>query len=74
MTIPVGSTIRHIRKTQTVSLREIARRIPTSAGYLLEIELGRKTPSIPMLESIANSLDLTTAELWFAIYQNMGAK
>ena len=74
MTIPIGSTIRQIREGQGLHLREVAERIPTSFSYLWEVERENKTPSMPMLESIAKALDLETAELWFAIYKNMGAK
>jgi transcriptional regulator with XRE-family HTH domain len=74
MTLPIGSTIRAFRMDQQLTINEVAARIPTPKSYWCEIETGRKTPSIPMLERIANSLDLETAELWFAIYENMGAK
>jgi transcriptional regulator with XRE-family HTH domain len=67
MALPIGSTIRAIRKDRGLTLNEVSRRVPTPKSYLSEIEAGRKTPSIPMLESISNALDLETSELLILI-------
>lgn len=43
-----GSSLRHVRRIQGLTLRELARRIKISASYLSDIELNRRTPSLPV--------------------------
>ena len=43
----VGSTLRALRESAGVSLRELARRIGVSAGYLSQVESGQSGPPTP---------------------------
>jgi transcriptional regulator with XRE-family HTH domain len=52
------------RRILGISQAALAERINTSTNYIAMIELERKTPSIPMLERIAEALQIDPAELF----------
>lgn len=57
----VAGTIRKMRIEQNIKLRDFDSYI--SYGHLSEIEKGKKTPSIDMLNEIAKGLHVTMPEL-----------
>lgn len=59
----VGLRIMEIRKEKGFSLRELAKRSNLSAGLLSKIENYRAVPSLPVLLSIADSLEVDVAVL-----------
>lgn len=60
----VGSTLRALRESAGVSLRELARRIGVSAGYLSQVESGQSGPPTPeRLFQIAAALGLDEGDL-----------
>lgn len=65
----VGTTLRKIRTEQGLTMREIAEHSFISIGHISEIERGMKQASFEMLELMAESLDLTTAQLVKEIYK-----
>ena len=52
------------RRVLGISQAALAERINTSTNYIAMIELERKTPSIPMLERIAEALQIDPTELF----------
>jgi transcriptional regulator with XRE-family HTH domain len=69
----IGGTIRRIRHEQGKTLREVAGSKYISFNYLSEIERGTKEASNQFLELIADSLNLTTAQLLKEIYEYLEA-
>jgi len=52
------------RRILGISQAALAEKINTSTNYIAMIELERKTPSIPMLERIAEALQIDPPELF----------
>lgn len=59
----LGSRIRAARKKQRLSIRELSTRVGVSASFVSQVELGRATPSIGVLYSIASVLELSLDSL-----------
>lgn len=59
----LGSRIRSARKARRMSIRELASKVGVSASFISQVELGRATPSIGVLYSIASLLDLSLDSL-----------
>ncbi|RFA06993.1 hypothetical protein B7R21_17360 [Subtercola boreus] len=55
----LGSRIRSARKKQRLSIRDLSNRVGVSASFVSQVELGRATPSIGVLYSIASLLELS---------------
>jgi len=69
----IGSKIRHYRESKRLSQEEFADKIDISERHLRNIEYGKKGPSVSLLISIANALNITADEL-LADYLNNSAK
>jgi transcriptional regulator with XRE-family HTH domain len=52
------------RRILGISQASLAEQINTSTHYIAMIELGRKTPSLPMVERIAAALKIEPSELF----------
>jgi transcriptional regulator with XRE-family HTH domain len=52
------------RKLQGLSQTKLAEKIDTATNYIAMIEVGKKFPSVGMLERIATALDVDTPELF----------
>ena len=61
--IGLGERIRGRRNAQGMSLRDMAKVSHVSFSHLEDIELGRKTPSVPVLMRIAGVLGVKAAFL-----------
>ena len=59
----VGENLKRIRQKRGFTLRAIAESIGTSIGYIHELEIGSKTPSLAMLQKLAAALNVTPNEL-----------
>ena len=59
----IGMRILQLRKEKGLSLRELARRSNLSAGLLSKIENYRTIPSLPVLLTIADALEVDVAVL-----------
>lgn len=59
----IGLRILELRKEKGLSLRELAKRSNLSAGLISKIENYRTVPSLPVLLSIADSLEVDVAVL-----------
>lgn len=62
-----GKRVRALRKDRNVSLRAFSLMIGIDKGYLVDIEYGRKSPSLDTLIKIAGGFDMTLSELFEGI-------
>jgi transcriptional regulator with XRE-family HTH domain len=60
----LGERIRHRRRAQNVSLKQLAERSGISIGLLSQIERGLSSPSLRVLASLADALKLGLADLF----------
>ncbi|SDL85382.1 Transcriptional regulator, contains XRE-family HTH domain [Catalinimonas alkaloidigena] len=66
----IGRKIKEVRKDKRLSLKEVAEASKVTAGLLSKIENFRTIPSLPVLHSIANALDVSMAELVEPVHQD----
>lgn len=59
----LGQYIREERDRKDVSLREFAKKIDCSPAFLSDIELGRRNPSEDVFIKIAQSLNVSVADI-----------
>jgi len=59
----IGARIRRFRDTQGLSLRALAREAGVSVGYLSKLEQNVSSPTVEMLEKIADALKVGVSEL-----------
>ena len=59
----VGSEVRSLRNARGIKLQELARRTGFSIGYLSQIERGLSSPTVDVLQKIAQALGVTIS--WF---------
>lgn len=59
----LGKTLRSIRTTQNLTLREVSASVMVSLSYLSEIERSHKEVSSDILESICQGLDIRLPDL-----------
>ena len=60
----IAFNMRENRRILDISQAALAERLNTSTNYIAMIELGRKTPSLVMLERIAIALEIDPPELF----------
>ena len=70
----VGETVRELRLSKNLTLRQLSDRSYISYNFLSEVETGKKCASNYMLETIAKGLDVTTAQLIKEIYEYLGGQ
>jgi transcriptional regulator with XRE-family HTH domain len=59
----IGAVIRRERQARRLTMKALAERAALSEVYLSEIERGKKYPSAPVLEKLAEALDLAVSDL-----------
>ena len=60
----LGAVVAQLRKERRIPLRDMARKLDLSAGYLSQIERDLAVPSIQTLARIADAFDTTLARLF----------
>src|SRR5690625_267582 len=60
----LGERIRHMRKTRGLSLKELAERSTISIGSLSQIERGLSSPSVRVVSSLADALQIPVGSLF----------
>lgn len=60
--------LKKIRKEKKISQMRIAELCETSTSYIGEIEIGKKFPSVEMIEKLANALNIKACELFMEDY------
>lgn len=61
--VAFGMRVRMLRKERNVSLRQFALMIGIDKGFLVDVELGRKSPTLDTIAKIAAGLDMSLSEL-----------
>jgi transcriptional regulator with XRE-family HTH domain len=56
--------LKKFRKTENLSQMKLAERCDTAASYIGETEIGRKFPSVEMIEKIAGALNVEAYRLF----------
>ena len=64
MRIDFGNRVKEMRLAQGISLRKFALMIGIDKSFLVDIEHGRKSPTLDTIEKIACGLNVTFAELF----------
>jgi transcriptional regulator with XRE-family HTH domain len=59
----IGLRLRQAREARGLSLREVARRISVSPGFISQVETGKANPSIGTLYSLVSELGLSLDEM-----------
>ena len=59
----IGARVRHHRRQNRMSQETLAERIGTSRVYISNIERGESAPSLEMVISIANALNVSADDL-----------
>lgn len=62
----IGTTLRELRQLRGLNQRELAERLNVPQGQVSQIETGRYTPSLNVLESYLEALD---ARLCIELYE-----
>jgi transcriptional regulator with XRE-family HTH domain len=65
----VGLTVRDLRLSRNLTLRQVSHKANVSLGHLCDIERGESNASNEILEAIAKGLQLTTVALVGEIYE-----
>jgi transcriptional regulator with XRE-family HTH domain len=59
----LGESLRELRTSSSLTLREVSGRAQVSLGYLSEIERGQKEASSELLNAICRALDVPLADV-----------
>ena len=59
----MGAKIRYYRQVKGINQTDFAIKVSISSQYLSKIENGKRIPSLPVLLSIAEALEVEVAEL-----------
>ena len=62
-----GTRVRALRTERSFSLRQFALTIGIDKSFLVDIEYGRKAPTLDTIERIAGGLDVTMSYLMFDV-------
>jgi len=65
----VGLTLKDLRLSKNLTLRQVSHKAHVSIGHLSDIERGESNASNEILEAIAKGLNVTTLELVGEIYE-----
>ena len=63
----LGMRIRYLRKNKSLSIEDLALEADVNKNYLSDLERGKRNPSLLILESIANALNVDLSELFKGI-------
>ena len=62
-----GKRVRTLRQERNFTLRQFALTIGIDKSFLVDIEYGRKAPTLDTIERIAGGLDVTMSHLMFNV-------
>lgn len=68
----IGSTLREVRLSKQMYLRELSRKSHVGLSHLSDIENSNKQPSFGMLAVIIRSLDMTDQEFLMKVHDRLG--
>lgn len=67
----LGNELREIRKTQNLTLRQVAEGAFSSYSYLSEVETGKKEVSSEFLFAICESLGVPMSDVLYAVTEKI---
>lgn len=59
----IGMTVKRLRESQQITLREMAKDVGVSPSFLSQVEQGKASPSLATLKAIADALQTTVGSL-----------
>ncbi len=59
----LGSNVKRLRRAMGLSQEEFAHRADVHRTYVSDIELGKRNPTIEIVEQFANALEVTPGSL-----------
>lgn len=60
----VGNRIRELRKNQKLNQKELARLSGVSRYYVSQVELGKQSPTVDVIDDMATALHVSLEELF----------
>lgn len=60
----VEITLREIRQSKNLTIKDLSKKSGVNAGYISEIECGKKKPTIDILCKLAKALKCDVSELY----------
>ena len=70
----LGESLRELRTSSSLTLREVSGKARVSLGYLSEIERGQKVASSELLNAICGALDVPLSHLLRQVGDQMDAR
>lgn len=67
--LPIGETIRSLRKKKRIKQKEFAKNVSISVPYLSLIENNKERPSLHLIKKIALKLEVEPEELILTAYE-----
>jgi transcriptional regulator with XRE-family HTH domain len=58
-----GQRLRHLRRSRGLTLDDLSQRVGRPASYLSQVETGKREPKLSLIDSLAEALGATRAEL-----------
>ena len=58
-----GQKLRFLRKQQGMTLRQLAKLLSTSHGYIVDLENGRRKPSLELARKVADVFEVSVDQL-----------
>lgn len=68
-----GETVKEMRKALGIPQAEFARDVIVSAGYLCNIEAGRKQPDAPVVRRIADRLGVSLDAITYPVAERVAS-
>ncbi|MCL1880438.1 MAG: helix-turn-helix transcriptional regulator [Actinomycetia bacterium] len=62
---PINRTLKMLRITEDMSIRELARQVGLSPSYISDIETGRRKPTLSVLEKYGWHFGVSSADLLY---------
>ena len=70
----LGETLRELRRTENLTLREVSAKARVSLGYLSEVERGQKEASSELLGSICQALAIELSSVMLTVSEKLAAE
>ncbi len=61
----LGTVLKLLRIARDLSIKELAKKMNVSAGYLSDVELNNKRPSLEMLDTYSKALEVKKSTILF---------
>ncbi len=68
----LGARIKEIRRLRGLSQEQLAEKVSLDAKFISKIEVGRRSPSLETMESIANAMEVEIKDLFEFMHLQSG--